>query len=132
MAYISAVTVLIPDYEQAIEFYVGVLGFELVEDTDLGGGKRWVLVAPKGSKETRVLLAKASNDEQRERIGKQTGGRVGFFLRVDDFDAALARLAAHQIHLHSPPRSEPYGQVAVFKDPWGNLWDLLGPPRTLA
>lgn len=105
--HLGALALLVADYDEAIAWYTRALGFELIEDTDLGGGKRWVLLAPPGSSETRLLLAKASGDEQASRIGNQTGGRV-FLLE---------------------PRHEAYGTVAVFEDLYGNAWDLLEPKR---
>lgn len=133
MAQVSLVTVVVDDYDEAIAFFVGVLGFELVEDsgsaTTDGRPKRWVVVRPPGA-ETGLLLAKADGDEQAAVIGRQVAGRVGFFLRVDsrdDFDDTLARLRAHGSEIVRPPRDEPYGRVCVFVDIAGNRWDLLGP-----
>jgi len=132
MSFISLVTIVVADYDSAIRFYVDVLGFELVEDspslTNDGRPKRWVVVRPPGA-ETGILLAQADGDEQRLAIGNQVRGRVGFFLRVDDFDAAHARMIKADVEFVKPPRSEPYGTVAVFVDIAGNLWDLLGPAR---
>ena len=126
MSHISAVALVVPDYQDGLDFYVGKLGFELIDDIDIGGGKRWVQVAPPGG-ETRLLLAKASGPEQTAAIGRQTGGRVGFFLKVDDFLEMHARMIAADVTFEEDPRDEPYGMVAVFRDPWGNRWDLLGP-----
>lgn len=123
-ATLQAVAIVVPDYEAGLEFYVGRLGFDLVEDTDMGGGKRWVLVQPSGGG-TQLLLARAVNDEQRAAIGRQTGGRVGFFLNTEDFDADHARMLAAGVEFEETPRDEPYGRVAVFRDPFGNRWDLL-------
>ena len=118
-------TLLVPEYEEGIAFYVRALGFDLVEDTNLGGGKRWVVVgAPGGGK---LLLARATDDGQRAAIGNQTGGRVGFFLHTDDFAATHARMLEHGIQFAEEPRTEPYGTVAVFTDPFGNGWDLIEP-----
>lgn len=122
--HLHAITLVVPDYDAAIAFYRDAMGFDLIEDTDLGGGKRWVLVAPKGG-QTRLLLAKAVTDRQRAAIGTQTGGRVGFFLHSDDFSADHARLQAAGVVFEETPRQEPYGTVAVFRDPFGNRWDLL-------
>lgn len=122
--HLHAITLVVPDYDAAIEFYRDAMGFDLIEDTDLGGGKRWVLVAPAGG-QTRLLLAKAVTDRQRAAIGAQTGGRVGFFLHSDDFSADHARLQAAGVVFEETPRHEPYGTVAVFRDPFGNRWDLL-------
>jgi len=122
---IGAVTLLVRDYDKAIAFYVDALGFDLLEDTDLGGGKRWVRVAPKGA-ETCLLLAKATTPEQVARIGDQTGGRVGFFLHTDDFARVHAAMLAKGVRFLEAPRHEAYGSVAVFVDPFGNRWDLIG------
>ena len=127
---IEQFTLVVEDYDPAIEFFVGVLGFELVEDspslTNDGRPKRWVVVRPPGA-ETGVLLARADGDVQSSRIGRQVGERVGFFLRVDEFDETYDRLVANGVEFTSPPRSEAYGRVAVFLDLAGNRWDLLGP-----
>lgn len=122
---IGALTLLVRDYDEAIAFYVDALGFVLLEDIDLGGGKRWVRVAPKGA-ETCLLLAKATTPEQVARIGDQTGGRVGFFLHTDDFARDHAAMLAKGVRFLEAPRDEAYGSVAVFEDPFGNKWDLLG------
>lgn len=127
---LDLVTLVVDDYDEAIAFFVGLLGFELVEDapstTNDGRAKRWVVVRPPGAA-TGLLLARADGDRQRDAVGNQTGGRVGFFLRVDDFDATCARLVGAGVTFRSPPRTEPYGRVAVFVDCAGNAWDLLGP-----
>ena len=125
--YLSAVTVVVPDYDAAIAFYVGGLGFQLVEDTPLSASKRWVRVAPPGSVETCLLLAQAASDEQRRAIGNQTGGRVFLFLRTDDFDRDYATFKRAGAEFAEPPRLEAYGKVAVFRDPFGNRWDLVQP-----
>ena len=122
--HISAFALVVPDYDAAIAFYVGTLGFDLIEDTQQSETKRWVLVAPKGA-ETRILLAKADGDTQTAAIGNQTGGRVGFFLNTDDFEADYQRMRTAGVHFEEEPRYEPYGTVAVFNDPFGNRWDLL-------
>jgi catechol 2,3-dioxygenase-like lactoylglutathione lyase family enzyme len=121
---ISLVTLIVPDYDAAIEFYVGKLGFKLIEETDLGDNKRWVRVAPKGG-ETALLLARAVTPEQKAAIGNQTGGRVGFFLQTDDFARDQARFRAKGVEFLEEPRHEAYGIVAVFIDPFGNKWDLV-------
>ena len=126
MRSLSALTILVPDYDAGIAFFTGILGFTLIEDTDMGNGKRWVLVAPEPDAPTRLLLARAATPAQSEAIGNQSGGRVFLFLRVTDFDAEHARLGAAGVAFQEPPRHEPYGKVAVFRDPFGNLWDLLG------
>ncbi|WP_066935366.1 VOC family protein [Microtetraspora fusca] len=127
---IELVAIIVDDYGEAIEFFVGVLGFDLVEDspslTNDGRPKRWVVVRPPGA-ETGILLARADGERQAKAVGNQVAGRVGFFLRVDDFDAAYRRMVAAGVEFVTSPRSEPYGQVAVFLDIAGNRWDLLGP-----
>ena len=124
--HIAAITIVVPDYDEAVAFYVGKVGFELVEDTRLSATKRWVLVAPPGG-QCRVLLAKADSEAQRRAIGNQTGGRVGFFLTTDDFDRDHAAMTTAGVAFTEQPRSEPYGKVAVFEDPFGNRWDLIEP-----
>jgi catechol 2,3-dioxygenase-like lactoylglutathione lyase family enzyme len=131
-AHLSLVTIVVEDYDPAIEFFVGALGFELVEDspalTNDGRPKRWVVVRPPGA-ETGILLARADGERQAAAVGDQVAGRVGFFLRVDDpdeFDAAYRRMTAAGVEFVSPPRTEPYGRVAVFLDIAGNRWDLIG------
>ena len=121
---IGAVTLLVRDYDEAIAFYVNAAGFDLLEDADLGGGKRWVRVSPKGA-ETCLLLAQATTPEQVARIGDQTGGRVGFFLHTDDFAREHAAMSARGVRFLEAPRHEAYGSVAVFADPFGNKWDLI-------
>ncbi|HEX7164339.1 MAG TPA: VOC family protein [Trebonia sp.] len=124
-------TIIVDDYDRAIEFFTGALGFELVEDSPAlttGGGrpKRWVVVRPPGA-QTGVLLAQADGPRQAAAVGSQVAGRVGFFLRVDDFGAAYERMTAAGVKFATEPRDEPYGRVAVFLDVAGNRWDLLGP-----
>jgi catechol 2,3-dioxygenase-like lactoylglutathione lyase family enzyme len=127
--YLASLALIVSDYDEAIAWYTRALGFELIENTDMGGGKRWVLLAPPGSKETRLLLAKAGNDEQASRIGNQTGGRVFLLLHTDDFHRDHQRMLAQGVVFNEQPRDEPYGIVAVFQDLYGNLWDLLQPKR---
>ena len=122
--HIACFALVVDDYDRAIAHYVDDLGFELREDSPRGGGKRWVLVAPRGA-ETAILLAQASNDAQRARIGDQTGGRVGFFLYTDDFRRDHAAMLARGVRFVEAPRHEDYGIVAVFEDLYGNRWDLL-------
>jgi len=126
-------TIVVPDYDAAVEFFVDVLGFELVEDspsrTNDGRAKRWVVVRPPGA-DTGILLARADGERQAAAVGNQVAGRVGFFLRVDDFDAAYERMTAAGVEFVTAPRTEEYGQVAVFVDIAGNRWDLLGPRLT--
>jgi len=123
--HLGALALVVRDYDEALAFYVGTLGFELIEDTVLGPDKRWVLVAPPGSRETRLLLARAATPEQATRIGNQTGGRVFLFLHTDDFQADYDRLRARGVRFCEQPRTEAYGTVAVFEDLYGNRWDLL-------
>ena len=127
---IDLVTLVVADYDPAIRFFTEVLGFELAEDkpslTTDGRPKRWVVVRPPGGG-TGLLLARADGDRQAAVVGDQTAGRVGFFLQVDDFDAAYRRMREAEVEFVRPPRTEPYGRVAVFRDLAGNLWDLLGP-----
>jgi catechol 2,3-dioxygenase-like lactoylglutathione lyase family enzyme len=128
--HLSLVALVVDDYDTAIGFFTGVLGFDLIEDspaqTNDGRPKRWVVVRPPGA-ETGLLLAQADGDEQAAVVGRQAAGRVGFFLRVDDFEATYQRMTAASVEFVSPPRTEPYGRVAVFADIAGNRWDLLGP-----
>ena len=126
MSRIATVTLVVRSYDEAIDFYVGRLGFELVADTALGDGKRWVLVAPAGGGAGR-LLAAAANDQQAASIGNQTGGRVGFFLETDDFERDHAAFSAAGVRFLEAPRREAYGMVAVFEDLYGNCWDLIQP-----
>lgn len=123
---IASQTLLVPDYDAGIAFYVGALGFDLLEDTQLSETKRWVRVAPKGA-ETALLLAQADGAAQEAAIGNQTGGRVGFFLHTDDFERDHAAMLAKGVTFREAPRYEAYGTVAVFEDPFGNLWDLIEP-----
>jgi catechol 2,3-dioxygenase-like lactoylglutathione lyase family enzyme len=128
--HLGLVAIVVSEYDPAISFFVGALGFELVEDspalTNDGRPKRWVVVRPPGAA-TGLLLARADGDDQAALTGKQAGGRVGFFLEVEDFDAAYARMTAAGVRFLTAPRTEPYGRVAVFADIAGNKWDLLGP-----
>jgi catechol 2,3-dioxygenase-like lactoylglutathione lyase family enzyme len=129
---LGLVTVVVREYDPAISFFVDALGFELVEDspslTNDGRPKRWVVVRPPGGV-TGLLLARADGAEQQAAVGSQTSGRVGFFLDVEDFDAAFARMTSAGVEFVRAPRSEPFGQVAVFLDIAGNKWDLIGPAR---
>ncbi|MGF1456490.1 MAG: VOC family protein [Alphaproteobacteria bacterium] len=129
---LSAVTLLVPDYDDAIAFYVGMLGFILVEDSPLTPDKRWVRVAPTNESAAQgccLLLAKAATRDQARAIGNQTGGRVFLFLQTDDFDRDYARYRAAGVAFAERPRDEPYGRVAVFQDPFGNRWDLIEPAK---
>lgn len=123
--HIAHFALVVDDYDDAIEFYTQKLNFDLIEDTVLSETKRWVLVAPKGSTECCLLLAKAANEEQKTRVGNQTGGRVFMFLYTDDFWRDYHNMTANKINFVRPPIEEPYGTVAVFEDLYGNLWDLL-------
>jgi catechol 2,3-dioxygenase-like lactoylglutathione lyase family enzyme len=127
---IDLVTLVVADYDPAIAFFTGILGFELVEDapslTNGGRPKRWVVVRPPGA-QTGILLARADGERQDAAVGDQVASRVGFFLRVDDFDAVHRRMVDAGVEFVTPPRTEPYGRVAVFRDIAGNRWDLLGP-----
>jgi catechol 2,3-dioxygenase-like lactoylglutathione lyase family enzyme len=126
--WIGLVSVVVRDYDEALAFYVGTLGFTLVEDTFIAEqNKRWVVVSPPGATQTRLLLARASDAEQASRVGNQTGGRVALFLYTDDFARDYQRYKANGVVFVREPKSEPYGTVAVFKDLYGNLWDLLQP-----
>ncbi len=124
---IAALALVVPDYDPAIAFYTEKLSFELIEDSDLGSGKRWVLLAPPGSPETRLLLAKAADDRQRYAVGNQTGGRVFLFLHTDNFQRDYRRMTAAGVRFLETPRQEAYGTVAVFEDLYGNRWDLIQP-----
>jgi len=131
MAHLHLIAIIVRDYDVAIDFFVKVLGFELAEDspsvTTDGRPKRWVVVRPPGA-ETGILLARADGEDQLDAAGNQFAGRVGLFLRVDDFDATYQRLRSEGVRFVREPRQEPYGAVAVFLDIEGNRWDLLGPP----
>ena len=128
--HLGLVAIVVSDYDPAISFFVDVLGFELAEDapalTNDGRAKRWVVVRPPGAA-TGLLLARADGEDQAAVVGRQVAERVGFFLNVDDFDAAYARMTSAGVRFLTAPRTEPYGQVAVFLDIAGNKWDLIGP-----
>jgi catechol 2,3-dioxygenase-like lactoylglutathione lyase family enzyme len=128
--HLGLIAIVVSEYDPAIRFFTGALGFELVEDspslTNDGRPKRWVVVRPPGAA-TGVLLARADGDHQARVVGDQAAGRVGFFLNVDDFDAAHERMTAAGVEFLSEPRTEPYGRVVVFRDIAGNKWDLIGP-----
>ena len=123
--HIAYVALVVRDYDEAKAYYCGVLGFELIEDTALADGKRWVLVAPPGSRETRLLLARAATPEQAKRVGDQTGGRVFLFLHTNDFWRDFRAMQEKGVKFREQPRKESYGLVAVFEDLYGNRWDLL-------
>ena len=129
---LAHIAIVVDDYDKAIEFYTRKLHFTLKEDTNLSETKRWVIVAPPGSKGCSLLLARAANDEQARRIGNQTGGRVFLFLHTDDIERDLKNLRDNQIKVVRGPTIEPYGTVAVFQDLYGNLWDLIEPIKNLS
>lgn len=124
---LAHIAIVVDDYDEAIKFYTEKLHFNLVEDTRLGDSKRWVLVRPKGSNECCLLLAKAANEEQKSRVGNQAGGRVFLFLHTDNFERDYQNLLDNQIEIVRPPQKEVYGTVAVFRDLYGNLWDMIEP-----
>ncbi len=132
--HIEHIAIIVDDYDRAIDFYVQALGFELVEDspsfTNDGRAKRWVVVRPPGAA-TGLLLARADGERERTAIGTQFAGRVGLFIRVDDFDATYCNMLDHGVEFLTAPRNETYGRVAVFVDVAGNKWDLLGPAMTI-
>lgn len=120
---------LVHDYDEAIVYFTEVMGFTVTEDTDMGSGKRWVVVMPEiaNGQSSGLLLAKAKGDDQIAAIGKAAGGRVAYFLHVENFDQYYMNLAKHDVQFMSEPRDEPYGKVVVFADLYGNKWDLIGP-----
>jgi catechol 2,3-dioxygenase-like lactoylglutathione lyase family enzyme len=122
---LAAVTVLVPSYDDGLAFFRDVLGFAVLEDTPLAPEKRWIVVAPSPAEGAALVLAVPSDNRQRDRIGDQTGGRVGFFLHSRDFWADYDNLLRRGVNFLETPRSEPYGLVVVFADPWGGKWDLL-------
>ena len=132
MQTIAAISLVVPDYDEAIEYYTGVLGFELREDRLMAPGKRWVIVAPPGSQGPHLLLARAASADQASRIGNQTGGRVFLFLHTDDFQRDHRAYRSRGVVFAEEPRVEPYGTVAVFRDRYGNLWDLIEPAKSVA
>ena len=124
---IAKLSLLVRDYDEAIDWYTRCLGFELAEDVDMGKGKRWVVIEPTGTRGAALLLAKAANPQQEAAIGNQSGGRVFLFLETDSFDRDHARMVSEGVNFREAPRSEAYGKVAVFEDLHGNAWDLIGP-----
>lgn len=127
--HITQLALVVDDYDRAIAWYTEKLGFTVVEDTVLSDSKRWVLIAPKGSTGCRVLLARAASPEQTKAIGNQTGGRVFLFLHTDDFKGDYANLKAHHVEFVRVAEQQPWGMVAVFRDLYGNLWDLVEPTK---
>jgi catechol 2,3-dioxygenase-like lactoylglutathione lyase family enzyme len=125
---LAALTLIVPDYDEAIKWFADALGFALICDIPLGGGKRWVVVSP-GAGGAEIVLARPGDQRQRARIGDQTAGRVMLFLHTDDFARDHAAMQAGGVLFLEPPREEPYGTVAVFEDAWGNRWDLIEPRR---
>jgi catechol 2,3-dioxygenase-like lactoylglutathione lyase family enzyme len=125
--YLAHIAIVVKDYDEAIEFYTKKLYFKLVEDTALSETKRWVLVTPGDASECKILLARAANKEQESRIGNQTGGRVFLFLYTDDFERDYRQFLTNGVEFVRPPSREAYGTVAVLKDLYGNLWDLIQP-----
>jgi len=126
---LAHIAIVVNDYDEAINFYTEKLQFDLVEDTRLSETKRWVLVRPKGGDSCCLLLAKAANEEQLSRVGNQTGGRVFLFLHTDSFERDYQNLLDHKIEIVRQPQREEYGTVAVFKDLYGNLWDMIEPAK---
>ena len=126
---LAHIAIVVSDYDEAIRFYTEKLHFDLIEDTQLSETKRWVLVKPKGQDSCSLLLAKAVNEEQKSRVGNQTGGRVFLFLHTDDFERDFQNLLDNQIEIVRLPSKEEYGTVAVFKDLYGNLWDMISPKK---
>jgi catechol 2,3-dioxygenase-like lactoylglutathione lyase family enzyme len=127
--HLGAIALLVRDYDEAIAYFTDCLGFTLVEDAPQGPGKRWVVVAPPGARETRLLLAKAADPRQLKAVGNQSGGRVFLFLETEDFHASYQAMRAKGVHFCEAPREEAYATVAVFEDLYGNRWDLLQPRR---
>ncbi len=126
---LATISLVVKDYDEALEFYINKLGFELIEDTKLSDEKRWVVVRPKGDGNCSLLLAKAANEEQKSRIGNQTGQRVFLFLYTDNIQRDYKNLKTNNIEIVRELNDEPYGQVLVFKDLYGTLWDLIEPKK---
>ncbi len=125
MPSLASITLVVRDYDEAIAYFTQSLGFELLEDTDMGAGKRWVIVAPPGNRGATLLLARAKNDAERAAIGNQTGGRVSMFLHTDDFQRDYEAMKSRGVQFAEEPRQEVYGTVVVFLDMYGNKWDLV-------
>lgn len=124
---LALATIVVPNYDKAINYFVNTLGFNLCEDKDLGEGKRWVVVSPASQNSSGILLARAANHEQKKAIGNQAADRVAFFLYTNDFETTYDRFLTNGVDFQESPRTEKYGKVAVFKDIFGNRWDLLQP-----
>jgi catechol 2,3-dioxygenase-like lactoylglutathione lyase family enzyme len=129
--YIAQITIVVRDYDEAIDFYVNKLGWKLMEDTVLSEEKRWVRVAPQGARECNILLAKAKNQQELTSVGNQTGGRVGFFMHTDNFWEYYNQLLSAGVTIIRQPVTEDFGIVAVFEDLYGNLWDLIEPKKQI-
>lgn len=125
--FVSMISLLVPDYDEGVAFYVGQMGFNLLENAKLEDGKRWVVVAPPGAQELKILLVEAKGRRQKARVGDQTGGPVFLFLSTDNFERDFDRMRLHGVRFTESPRREEYGIVAVFEDPFGNRWDLIEP-----
>jgi len=125
MANLGMITVVVDNYDEAIQYYTTALGFTLVEDTKMSEIKRWVVIAPDPTQGAALLIAEATSATQETAIGNQTGGRVGFFLYTDNFDRDYARMAEHNVQFTEQPRNEDFGKVVVFADKYGNLWDFI-------
>ena len=130
MPHLAGVTLLVRDYDEALEYFTECLGFEVLEDVRLTPERRWVRVAPAGAREAALLLARVATAEQAAALGKQGGGRVAFFLHTDDFDRDYAAMRRRGVRFAEAPRDEPYGRVVVFADLYGNRWDLIQPWST--
>ena len=125
--YLKGLALVVRDYDEAIAYYCGSLGFCLEEDTAMGNGKRWVVVAPRGARECRLILARAKNEEERAAIGNQSGGRVFLFLHTDNFESDYRQMLQNGVRFVEQPREEEYGRVVVFTDLYGNRWDMVEP-----
>lgn len=125
MSHLGMITIVVDNYDEAIEYYTSALGFKLVEDTKMSETKRWVVIAPDLNAGAQLLIAQATTDEQRAAIGNQTGGRVGFFLYTDNFDRDYSRMQEHDVAFTEEPRHEEFGKVIVFADKYGNTWDFI-------
>ena len=125
MSHLGMITIVVDNYDDAIEYYTAALGFDLIEDTKMSETKRWVVIAPDRNAGAQLLIAEATSDGQRAAIGNQTGGRVGFFLYTDDFDRDYARMQQHNVAFTEEPRHEEFGKVIVFADKYGNKWDFI-------